>query len=149
MQTYRLKAFYVNLLECVRFSDVYKLRISGNVSLYEKANCTGSYEPKKSRIRIFLRKFRLFLLKFWGTTPPLLPQESVIIYKSHCQVSLLQIKEHLARATSLFPTINCRHSRPASPEPVGAGSPESSEVTGMIPDPCTSKSSQSPAKMPL
>lgn len=104
---------------------------------------------KKSQIRIFLRKFRLFVLKFWGTTPPPLPQESVIIYKSHCQVSFLQIKEHLARATSLFPTINCRHSRPASPEPIGADSPESSDVTGMIPDPCTSKSSQSPAKMPL
>lgn len=29
----RLKAFYMNLLECVRFADVCKLRISGNISL--------------------------------------------------------------------------------------------------------------------
>lgn len=48
-----------------------------------------------------------------------------------------------------LPHHHLRESRPESPEPPGAGSPESSDVTGTIPDTHTSKRSQSPAKLPL
>uniref|UniRef100_A0A9L0T6J5 Chromosome 5 C1orf21 homolog n=1 Tax=Equus caballus TaxID=9796 RepID=A0A9L0T6J5_HORSE len=42
------------------------------------------------------------------------------------------VKEYPAGAPSLFPAINSKHSTPASREPPGAGSPESSSVTDVI-----------------